>query len=438
MLHYTNNENSTSGARLVCAVVLAICCTGYATSQVSKIDDPDQLAPHAVRLGFGDMNVPKIALAGAPAGAVFKRWGVTFPGSGPFEPVIRKRDRSSGVAGIPEYFWYVSTESEGDGQPTQPLIVDFALPLKSVLLWPARYVGLSSGQEQLRLQAFDAEGTSLGTIEQTGIDGPVGLTTSSPKGISKVLFSNPSGVPESIEEIAIEYLEGPRAFTSFLAQIGDGKVQLQEGDDEVTLTTSFIISNPTELPVQCRIAFFDSAGQPLDLTVNGTTASTVDFQLDPHGSMTLVSDGSSNPASSGYAVVSAAAPVASLAVFSMNDASGTELSNADVESSTGVVSALVPVYIFREEQFDSGFAIVNTGGVEAEVVIEADQQEAMLMTLGPGEHVARFVSELFPSTAERDVQSSLYVMSSQPVAVISLRTERGLPVSAVPIASLQE
>ncbi len=101
------------------------------------------------------------------------------------------------------------------------------------------------------LEAFDPQGTSLGTVEHDGFSGPVGLETSSPLGISKVVFDYRDSTPEEFEAITIDYLEGERIFTTYLAQIGAGTVTSDNSED-LTLSTSFIVSNPAGVPARDR------------------------------------------------------------------------------------------------------------------------------------------------------------------------------------------
>lgn len=422
--------------RLLVGVSIAVCCVGILHGQVTKITDPARLSANAVPLEFGQGSASAVALDGAPAGKVFERWGITFRSDPPFAPVILTRDRNSGFGSVPMFFWFLSTGEFGEGQGSQPLVVDFQVPLKRVLFRPASYVGPNWEQEQVVLKAFDSRGTLLGTVEQTGISGPIGLETASPYGISKVLFDYPSGLPESIEEISLDYLEGARAFTTYLTQIGAGNTS-SDIAGVTTLLTSFVVSNPSNIQAQGQISFFDNDGQPLVLSLSGAPASTIDLLVGPLQSTILSMDGTPSTVITGYAVVRANVPLDSLAIFSVYDASGVEQSNADISAAGGVVSAVAPVQRFDGGRLDSGLAIVNTGQKDAELRIGGQGLDSAFLELSPGEHVAQFLSELFPSLASHDYEGTIRFTSSQPVAVVVLRTRDGVPVSAVPVGSLQ-
>lgn len=361
--------------------------------------------------------------------------GGRLSGRPPFIPVIETRDRNSGLGEIPDYFWYVSNGGFGEGQASQPLVIDFDIPAEAVLFRPATYTGLPSNKV-VYLEAFDSQGSSLGTIEHPGISAPFGLRTTSPLGISKIVFDYRDPYPESIESLVVDYLDGERAFTTYLAQIGSGRTSSASLED-VSLTTSFILSNPSDIQAQGLISFFDNDGQPLLLTLNGAAASTLGLSIDPFKSAKLEMDVSSSTVLTGYAVVRANVPLDSLAIFSVLGGSGEELSNADVDATKGFFSAVAPVQQFSGSQSESGLAIVNTGPDEAQIWIEGQGLETAFLTLSPGEHVAEFLSEMFPSLQGDAYDGSLHIVSNQPVAVVALRTRGGLPVSAVPVSSVQ-
>ncbi len=113
------------------------------------------------------------------------------------------------------------------------------------------------------------------------------------------------------------------------------------------------------------------------------------------------------------------------------------MSNADVEATTGVFSAVASAQKVTNGRLDSGLAIVNTSQKEATIELKGNGICAWL-TLGPGKHAAQFLAELFPEFLDQDYQGTLHIVSDQPLAVVVLRTRAGLPVSAVPVSSLQK
>ncbi len=418
-----------------------MCCAGFAVAQVSEITDPAQLSEHAVSLEFGGERRVDVALAGAPAATVFKRWGVTFRGAPSSPPLIKAWDRNCG-SNPPNFISFLRNNSPGEdmndpgkAQAAQPLIVDFEVPLKAVLFHPPAYLCFGASH-MVFLEAFDPQGTSLGTVEHDGFSGPVGLETSSPLGISKVVFDYRDSTPEEFEAITIDYLEGERIFTTYLAQIGAGTVT-SENSEDLTLSTSFIVSNPAGVPAKGQISFFDNDGQPIVLSLDGSSASAFDLSLDPLESKLLSMDDLPSSVMLGYAIVSANTPLDSLAIFSVYDSSGLELSNADVEATTGVFSAVASAQKVTNGRLDSGLAIVNTSQKEATIELKGNGIWAWL-TLGPGKHAAQFLAELFPELLDQDYQGTLHIVSDQPLAVVVLRTRAGLPVSAVPVSSLQK
>ncbi len=105
----------------------------------------------------------------------------------------------------------------------------------------------------------------------------------------------------------------------------------------------------------------------------------------------------------------------------------------------GKFFASAVVQRFVDGDFNSGVAVVNTSTTqEASLSIQLyDEQLGTLidstrLPLAPGEHVARFLIELFPQFLSEYFSGTLIIFSDQPVALVTLRTRGGLVLSSLP------
>src|SRR5690606_25201379 len=112
-------------------------------------------------------------------------------------------------------------------------------------------------------------------------------------------------------------------------------------------------------------------------------------------------DGSTSPATAGYAVIESNVPVEGTAIFRVSSV-GTVVTEAGVGSAQGRFRVVGAVQKFQSGNFDSGVAIVNTSDSESTGRIELYNEDGNLvasdnnlLSLAPGEHVARFLPQIF-------------------------------------------
>lgn len=412
---------SIPGVLLVCSLLGSL-----AMGQLSPVTSPDDFDSSSVRLDFeGPGN-------GAPASQLLAEWGVIFPEGEWGTPVISQ----SFIAGFLNNV--LVNQSPGGSSANQPLVVN--------LRHPARKIGFVLGevtaQDQVSIQAYDPLGQNLGQITETGLESPafVGVETSSDRGIAKLLLSyGNSESAERIDFLMLEYRSRPQ-FETYLAQVGDGP------PGKGSLQTTVVVSNLTNSTALGELAFFDEQGQPMQLLVNGTMGSSFDFDIKRFSGRSFATSGTSPNVKVGWAKISSNVPVGGTAVFGILAADGSVETEAGVGTSEGSSYSIGAVQKSIEGSFDSGIAVVNVSDQVASARIEAYDQAGdlvgvnsqLLANLQPGEHVARFLSQIFDSLADEDFDGTIRITGNVPLAAVILRTAKGKVLSSLPVGSTEK
>jgi hypothetical protein len=293
------------------------------------------------------------------------------------------------------------------------------------------------------MTAFDPSGSSLGSIQQTGLDPEesvfAGFETDHPQGVAKVVLDyQGSDETERVENLFFTYSERPR-FSTYLAQIADGKVGAN------ALKTTIVIANLANTTANAEIRIFGDDGSPLELELEGGgEISSKVVQVEPFASTRFVTSGNTSPPIQGYVCIESDVPMAGTAIFQFVDASGVPLSEAGVGGSTASYNLVGAVSKEVARSFDSGVAVINLGDEPAAGVIELvssagsiEARNTEFLELGPGEHAAGFLDQLFPLLFGRDFGGSLLIRSEQPLVVVILRTAKGIVLSSLPVGTTQ-
>jgi hypothetical protein len=164
------------------------------------------------------------------------------------------------------------------------------------------------------------------------------------------------------------------------------------------------------------VSFTDSNGQP------ASSGNSITFSIPPGATQKYVSAGAT-AYSGGFAVVSTTAGVVSgTAIFSEFDLGGRLIGEAGVPG----VSAVPRQAIFVDTQggYNIGVAYANPGASSAVITLSLLSSSAATVmstaaTLGPGNHKAAFVTELFPGAPQ--LAGTMQLTSSVPLSAIALR-----------------
>lgn len=394
---------------------------------VTKITDGSVFSGESVAINFEQL------ADGSLVATVYDGWGVQFGESDQSQPAIHTISSALGT-----FNNVVRNINPQDSSANVPLILNFLKPVSKV----GFVLGNGTDATQATISAFGPDGTELGSIQQDELDEPqfVGISTDDSGGMSKVVLSyGAAAEEEQIDNLTFEYVTREQ-FEVALAAVGDGPI-----DATSMFRTTIVISNLTNSTAVGEIAFFRGEGVATSITVEDegglVTENSFDFAIQPFRSRTLVTTGESDPIFSGYARIGSNVPVEATAIFQVVTPEGELLTEAGVGSAVGKVISVGAAQRFTVGNLNSGIAVVNLGSAATTASVRFRSESGATSNIGiplePGEHLAKFLSEMFEQFANDDFQGTLTISSSQPLALIILRTVQGLPFSSLPVGSTQ-
>lgn len=397
----------------------------------------------------------------APAAELHSGLGLQFVGSGGSFPRLETVVVYPDFAGLGTSVAVRNVSPPGGDSAGKPLVIRFQYPVRRVGL----ILGNGTAETVARLEALTARGESLGFVEYVGPEtkdtsrGPfVGLETAHPEGMATLVVDYGAEVREEyIHEVWLEYVV-ERPFRLSIPQLAVGRVGPRQLEMLLQLQALYTWGNQ-----QMLVRFFDPAGEPLVLTVDGTERSSLDLQLtDFLSARVKITAPEEDGVEVGYAEIESKLPVAAQGIYRVLEEEKGLAAEIGIAGQEPKAFHVFPVDWKAQERLDTGFAIVNPGDQPAKVTLRVfDPQTGWKppwmknwpqLTLQPGEHRALFLSEIcglpsespliiwcqnhhFPS--EEDFAGSLVVVSDQPVAVTSLRTLNGWLISSLPVGSTQ-
>ena len=397
-----------------------------AQAQTTKITAPNAFAENPIVLDFSGFQ------EGADVGDVYSRWGVTFTGIEGTVPGIVVL--SPPVGGVPEHQYNRVVRNVGPAGLAKalPLVISFKYPVSKVAF---KATNAPSSSVNASLTAYDPAGKSLGSVTQSGLDEEkfFGLSTTNARGIGKIALDYGAvEAAEQIDNLTFEYLARP-PFTTYLAQVADYQDMLQ---------TILVVSNLTNSTAQGEIRLFTPQGGSLSIETDQGTHDTFPFQIPPFSSKTITSSGKSTDVKVGYGIIDSNVPVEGSAIFRVINASGATLQEAGVGATPAQFQAIGVAQKQAEAGFDTGLAIVNPSDQAAEITAYLYNEQGSLVSvnetdldLAAGKQMAKFLTELFTNEAAGDFRGTLVITSTQPIAVVVLRTLGGIASSTLPVGN---
>ncbi len=195
--------------------------------------------------------------------------------------------------------------------------------------------------------------------------------------------------------------------------------------------TTFIIVNNTDSETSAVLRLTGDNGDALALTIAGHgTGSIFNLTLGSGATQILQTTGSGDLVT-GTATIASGAAVGASAVFSMFDMQGNFRAEAGVGDAPVLSQFTLPVDNIGT--FDTGIALYNPSASAVSVSLRLLDTEGTAvgtapLTLLPGNHTARFVSEIFSSSScnsrpdcASDLQGSVAVSASGGIAALVLR-----------------
>jgi hypothetical protein len=206
------------------------------------------------------------------------------------------------------------------------------------------------------------------------------------------------------------------------------------GGSTVWKTTIFLTNPASSGTASGSITFtkdnptFGSAGSAFTsisfVDENGASAGgggTIPFSIAPGETRKYTSDGAGEYAG-GFAKVSSSAALDGTAIFSQFTATGRLVAEAGVPA--GAAVGRQAIFVDTVGGYNIGVAYANPGTAAATVTLSLMNSSGGLVatstqTLGPGNHRAAFVSEMFPGSPP--MVGTLQITSATPLVAIALR-----------------
>lgn len=213
--------------------------------------------------------------------------------------------------------------------------------------------------------------------------------------------------------------------TLFLPQIAKG-TSTEAGIRYAT--TLVLINNGTEASGG-NFAFFDSSGQPLTVTLGGAANSTFSFNIPANGVARYTTDFAGS-IRTGWARVyfnDSKKTCGVAVIFHVQNLSGELLTEVGVPGlQMGTSHELLADSLGA---FDTGLAVANTDESRNAAIqltlldAQGNQRAQACMALGPLQHQAIFLTQLFPQVGGiEEFQGRLRITSPRQIAVLSLRS----------------
>ena len=417
-------------------LILALTCLGIVTSLL-----PAQSIQTADLSSAELRGLPlPLGADGASAENILAEYGVKFGGNGASAQLAARApdvQQPEPVALSP-----VVKNIAPTGQDL-PLVIDFDRSVSKIRF---QFVKGGAGNHA-SVNGYDREGTLLGTLDiQIANDPLVGITASNPRGISKLVIKYlGANKNEEVTDLAVEFVTPP-VFTTVLPQVATGPL-----GGGLSLATAITILNVSNTRATGEIRFYNDIGYHTKFPFVGKTVTidTFALDLDPY-EMFAVRTRSDLSTISGYAIITSTGPLQASASFRTMEGSA-------VESDTSLAS-VPPRYTIkgtfeRSEPsgtvgggltgpiIDSALGIVNLSDEDATVIVSCVDNDglyqAVEIPLEAGHHYARFIQEILPEL-QGNSTGVFQIVSASPIAATLVRTSNGLPITILPLASMEE
>src|SRR5262245_31242463 len=216
--------------------------------------------------------------------------------------------------------------------------------------------------------------------------------------------------------------------TTYFPQVANG----MESNGQSHWHTSIFIDNQGASTVSGTINLVNSDGTPMqalfvDEDGNGAARNgQITFQLGPGQSHKFTST-ATNPLQVGYGVMTTNGQVASNVVFSHYNNVGAELLVAEAGLPGTTPMTRQAVFADSQNGFNPGLAVVNPTNSAQNITFQlvTDVGQVVMsatQTLGPRQHFAKFLSQIFPNLPA--MAGRLQFFGSGPLAAVALRFDR--------------
>jgi hypothetical protein len=198
--------------------------------------------------------------------------------------------------------------------------------------------------------------------------------------------------------------------------------------------TTFVLANRSTSPANATISFFADNGNALSLAVGGTSQSQTSFVVPALGVAEVQTQGG-GPLTTGWALTQSDQNLTGIAIFGLLDGSGNAVTEVGVPASLALNS--LSVFAQNGTTTSTGVALANPNSTAANVTLSlkdsnSTQLAQTTLTIPPMGHLAHYANELFSAIPPGEFQGKIEVLSTQPLAGLTLR-QRGSIFTSLPV-----
>lgn len=229
----------------------------------------------------------------------------------------------------------------------------------------------------------------------------------------------------------------------FLLQFGQQQVFAHLGDGTSPvgiLKSAVVLVNNSHQPVSGRLEFFRSQGGPLEVTIEGVTGSSFDFELPARGSRIFETAGVSQPLITGWARALSGGTVEGSVLFILEDEAGNPVREAGIAASPAGLDFTAFVSRSQIRGTGTGLAVANPTSETVTYTVQILDAEQQMVAesrrqLAAGHQEAFFIGEL--EGVPPSFGGTLQMQSDALIHVTLLRTSQGIHSSSLPVATGQ-
>jgi hypothetical protein len=219
-------------------------------------------------------------------------------------------------------------------------------------------------------------------------------------------------------------------YTLRFPQIADGGGGVSGG-----WRTTFVLANRSTTPATATVSFYDDTGAPLSLTVGGMQQTQTTVNVPALGVAQVQTQGG-GPLTVGWALVQSDQNLTGSAIYGLLDRSGNSVSEVGVPASLPLLS--MSVFAQAGATTSTGVALANPNSTAATVTLilrdanssELSRISVVVPAMG---HLARYANELFSGMPPGEFNGKIEVISTQPLAGLTLRQQGDSVFTSLPV-----
>jgi hypothetical protein len=198
--------------------------------------------------------------------------------------------------------------------------------------------------------------------------------------------------------------------------------------------TTFVLANRSTTAANATISFYGDTGAPLSLGVGGMQQTQTTVVVPALGVAQVQTQGG-GPLTAGWALVQSDQNLTGIAIYGLLDGSGSSVSEVGVPASLPLSS--MAIFAQNGATTSTGVALANPNSTAATVTLilrDASSNElARISVVVPAMgHLARYANELFTGIPPGEFEGKMDVISTQPLAGVTLR-QRASVFTSLPI-----